>query len=98
MGPPHTFNVATASQLFNGTFYAEVGAWADSMPEAQVRLVDTEPIFHHVLDADPDDAQCSHAERDSCLWMDMFHPAAKLQKAVAGEIAEALGEMDMWKA
>lgn len=97
MGPPHTFSIAGASYMFNETLSQKIESWASSQGAAGARILATQPIFHRVLDAKPEDATCSVEEKESCAWVDMFHPAEKLQRAVGKEVAKSLRELGMWK-
>ena len=96
MGPPHTFDITTASQTFHTILQEHLKGWATAHNAPMVRFLDTQKTFHRVLDVNPADAKCTVEEKDSCLWVDMFHPAEKLQRAVGEEVARALKELGMW--
>lgn len=75
----------------------QIEGWASSQNDTRARILATQPIFHRVLDAKPEDATCSIDEKESCAWVDLFHPAEKLQRAVAEEVAKNLKELGMWR-
>jgi len=96
MGPPHTFDITTASQSFDTTLQEHIKGWASAHNAPLVRFLNTQSTFLRVLKANAADATCTLAEKDSCLWVDMFHPAEKIQSAVGEDVAKALRELDMW--
>ncbi|KAL4899874.1 hypothetical protein BDW74DRAFT_171266 [Aspergillus multicolor] len=77
---------------WNTQFNEKAAAFADAHADADVRVIDTQPVFNELLDADAEAANCYNEDGVTCLWFNDYHPGLKIQDAVAQAVAEAWGE------
>lgn len=82
--------------MFNRLLEERVTRWVASNALAKVTVLDMHTVFTLALDAEPHDTKCTIAERETCLWIDGFHPAPRLQRVVATEVSSGLHRMGLW--
>lgn len=96
--PRSRFRVEAATKTFNTILDLEATRWAETNPQTAVQVLDSQPIFHRILNASPEDATCTTPAREACMWVDVFHPSTMLQKGVGVEVERLLRKAGFWTA
>ncbi|KAL3469345.1 hypothetical protein BJX99DRAFT_265287 [Aspergillus californicus] len=84
-------HLGAAIASWNAMLVAKTAAFKAAHPKAVVKIVDTQPVFNELLDADSVAANCWNADGVTCLWFNDYHPGLVIQDAVARAVAEAWG-------
>ncbi|KAI9375921.1 hypothetical protein BJX61DRAFT_531263 [Aspergillus egyptiacus] len=85
-------HLGAAIENWNTMLNDHVAAFASAHPDVLVKVTDTQPVFHEILDSDEEAANCWHEDGVTCLWFDDYHPGLVIQEAVAREVAAAWGD------